>query len=164
MAPADVSLLVELDLDRLVGYAISLGADPRIAVNRAANEVAAAPERAAALDPAAFAALTRMEADGRLTATQAKAVLAEVIASGGDPQAIADAHGYAPADSGLVEAAVDTAIAEDEAAWARYVGGEDKVAGLFVGKVMKATGGKADGKAVTALLQSKRAAAAGLPH
>ncbi|HZQ59297.1 MAG TPA: Asp-tRNA(Asn)/Glu-tRNA(Gln) amidotransferase subunit GatB [Acidimicrobiales bacterium] len=164
MAPADVSLLVELDLDRLVGDAISVGADPRIAVNRAANEVAAAPERAAALDPTAFAALTRMEADGRLTATQAKAVLAEVIASGGDPQAIADAHGYAPADSGLVEAAVDTAIADDEAAWARYVGGEDKVAGLFVGKVMKATGGKADGKAVTALLQSKRAAATGQAH
>jgi Asp-tRNA(Asn)/Glu-tRNA(Gln) amidotransferase B subunit len=33
------------------------------------------------------------------------------------------------------------------------------VAGVFVGAVMKASKGKADGKAVTAILQSRRAAA-----
>jgi aspartyl-tRNA(Asn)/glutamyl-tRNA(Gln) amidotransferase subunit B len=159
MAPADVGLLVELDLDGLVTTAIELGADPRIAVNRAANEVAASIDAAASLDPAAFAKLARMEADGRLTATQAKAVLHELLADGGDPEAIADAHGFAPVDTGVVERAVDDAITADSAAWARYVAGEDKVAGLFVGKVMKATGGKADGKAVTALLQQKRASA-----
>jgi aspartyl-tRNA(Asn)/glutamyl-tRNA(Gln) amidotransferase subunit B len=159
MSPSDVGLLVELDLDGLVARAIELGADPRIAVNRAANEVAASLDAAASLDPAAFAQLCRMEAEGRLTATQAKAVLADLLATGGDPEAIADAHGFAPVDTSLVEAAVESAIAEDEGAWARYVAGEDKVAGLFVGKVMKATGGKADGKAVTALLQQKRALA-----
>jgi aspartyl-tRNA(Asn)/glutamyl-tRNA(Gln) amidotransferase subunit B len=158
-APSDVALLVELGLDRLVADAIELGADPRVAVNRAANELAASLEAAPALDPTAFATLTRMEADGRLTATQAKTVLAELLADGGDPQAIADAHGFAPVETSLIEAAVDAAIAEDGGAWSRYVGGEDKVAGMFVGKVMKATGGKADGRAVTALLQQRRAAA-----
>jgi aspartyl-tRNA(Asn)/glutamyl-tRNA(Gln) amidotransferase subunit B len=158
MAPGDVSLLVELDLDGLVATAIGLGADPRIAVNRAANEVAASLDAAASLDPVAFAKLCRMEAEGRLTATQAKAVLHELLADGGDPEAIADAHGFAPVDTGVIEQAVDGAIAEDGAAWARYVAGDDKVAGLFVGKVMKATGGKADGKAVTALLQQRRSA------
>jgi aspartyl-tRNA(Asn)/glutamyl-tRNA(Gln) amidotransferase subunit B len=164
MAPAEMGLLVELGLDQLVVDAVSLGADPRIAVNRAANEVVASLDRAPSLDPSAFTALTRMEADGRLTATQSKAVLAELLVSGGDPQAIADVRGFAPVDTGLVEAAVDAAIADDEGAWARYVGGEDKVAGLFVGKVMKSTGGKADGKAVTALLQQKRAAATAGTH
>ena len=159
MAPADVALLVELDLDALVTSAVALGADPRIAVNRAANEVAAALGSAPSLDPAAFATVCRMEAEGRLTATQAKAVLGELLVSGGDPVAIADARGFAPVDSGLVEAAVDDAIGADAAAWARYVAGEDKVAGMFVGKVMKATGGKADGGTVTAILQRKRSAA-----
>ncbi len=158
MAPAEVSLLVELDLDGLVATAIGLGADPRIAVNRAANELAASLGAAASLDPASFATVCRMEAEGRLTATQAKAVLTELLADGGDPEAIADAHGFKPVESGVVERAVDDAIAGDAGAWARYVAGEDKVAGLFVGKVMKATGGKADGKAVTALLQQRRAA------
>ena len=159
MAPADVALLVDLDLDGLVASAIDLGADPRIAVNRAANEVASAIEAAATLDPRAFATVAMMEGEGRLTATQAKVVLAELLTSGGDPEAIAEERGFAPVDTGLVESAVDGAIAADPGAWARYVGGEDKVAGMFVGQVMKATGGKADGKAVTALLQQKRAAA-----
>jgi aspartyl-tRNA(Asn)/glutamyl-tRNA(Gln) amidotransferase subunit B len=159
MAPADVALLVELDLDALVMSAVALGADPRIAVNRAANEVAAALESAPSLDPAAFATVCRMEAEGRLTATQAKAVLGELLASGGDPVAIADARGFAPVDAGLVEAAVEDAVGADPAAWSRYLAGEDKVAGMFVGKVMKATDGKADGKTVTAILQRKRSAA-----
>jgi aspartyl-tRNA(Asn)/glutamyl-tRNA(Gln) amidotransferase subunit B len=44
-------------------------------------------------------------------------------------------------------------------AWEKYVGGEDKAVGALVGSVMKATKGKADGKAVTALLEQRRAAA-----
>ena len=48
---------------------------------------------------------------------------------------------------------------------ARFVEGDEKargkLTGFFVGKVMKATKGQADGKAVTAILQSRRAAAAG---
>ena len=57
-------------------------------------------------------------------------------------------------DAGALETAVDAAIAADPAAWAKFVGGDDKVAGAFVGPVMKATRGKADGKAVTALLRA----------
>ena len=159
VTPSDVALLVELDLDPLVTRAIEMGADPRIAINRAANEVAAAIEAARALDPASFATVCRMEGDGQLTATQSKQVLAVLLESGGDPAAIAAERGFKPVETGVVESAVDEAIAADPAAWARYVGGEDKVAGMFVGKVMKATGGKADGKAVTAALQARRATA-----
>ena len=58
-----------------------------------------------------------------------------------------------------LEAAVDAAIAEQAGAWAKYCAGEDKAAGALVGAVMKATRGQADGKAVTALLQARRAGA-----
>ena len=53
---------------------------------------------------------------------------------------------------------VDEAIAAHPDAWERYRAGDDKVAGFFVGQVMKATKGQADGKAVTALLEQKAAA------
>jgi len=159
VTPSDVAVLVELDLDALVVAAIEAGGDPRTAINRAANEVASAGDAARGLDARAFAALCSMEGDGRLTATQSKQVLATLLAEGGDPEGIARARGFEPVAIGVVESALDEVIADDPGAWARYVGGEDRVAAMFVGKVMKATGGKADGKAVTAELRSRRAAA-----
>ncbi|MGD9705851.1 MAG: Asp-tRNA(Asn)/Glu-tRNA(Gln) amidotransferase subunit GatB, partial [Acidimicrobiia bacterium] len=114
-------------------------------------------ERVPAAD---LAALTRLEVDGKLTATQARLVLAELIASGGgDAAAIATAKGFEAMDSAALEGAVDEAIAADPDAWAKYCAGEEKAAGALVGRIMKATKGKADGKAVTASLQTRRAAA-----
>jgi len=152
-----VVTVVELDLDGLVLSAVESGADGRLALNRAANEVAAAAEAGRALDPARFAAVCHMETDGRLTATQAKAVLAEVLATGADPEEVAERRGFRPLSAADLAAAVDAAIAASPAEWERYVGGEEKLAGLFVGKVMRATGGQADGASVTALLQDRRA-------
>ncbi len=108
--------------------------------------------------PAAdLAALTTMEVGRKLTATQAKQVLAEMVAQGGgDPEAIAKAKGFEAMDDAALEALVDTAIAENAAAWEKYRAGEDKAAGALVGAVMKASKGQADGAAVTALLRSKR--------
>jgi aspartyl-tRNA(Asn)/glutamyl-tRNA(Gln) amidotransferase subunit B len=154
--PAEVALIVSVDLDELVLAAIAVGADPRIALNRAANELAANLDEARRLDPVLFAKVCQMEADGRLNPKQAKQVLIEVLGTGADPEAVADAKGWRPLDAGAVADAVDAAIAADPAAWARYCDGEDKVAGVFVGAVLKATGGKADGKAVTALLRARR--------
>jgi aspartyl-tRNA(Asn)/glutamyl-tRNA(Gln) amidotransferase subunit B len=108
--------------------------------------------------PAAdLAALTRMEVDGKVTATQAKTILAELVAgSGGDPVAIAAANGFEAVDTSALEGLVDQAIAADPDAWAKFCAGEGKAMGALVGAVMKLSHGKADGKAVTALLQSRR--------
>jgi aspartyl-tRNA(Asn)/glutamyl-tRNA(Gln) amidotransferase subunit B len=148
---AAVATVVQQGLDELVIAAVAAGADGRLALNRAANELA----HAAPVDPAAFAKVLRMEADGRLTATQAKAVLAELVASGGDPEDIAAARGFEALEGDVVAAAVDAAVAAHPGEWERFAGGEAKLAGFFVGKVMAATGGKADGKAVTALLRRR---------
>ena len=40
--------------------------------------------------------------------------------------------------------------------WKRYVDGDDKVSGVFVGAVMKATKGQADGAKVVAELRRLR--------
>jgi aspartyl-tRNA(Asn)/glutamyl-tRNA(Gln) amidotransferase subunit B len=110
--------------------------------------------------PAAdLARLTRLEVDGKLTATQAKQVLAEIVANdGGDAEAIAAAKGFEAMDTGELESMVDDAIAAQPEAWAKFCAGEGKAMGALVGAVMKASKGQADGKAVTALLQARRPA------
>lgn len=107
--------------------------------------------------PAAhLAQLTELEATGRLTATQAKQVLAEMVQGGGEPAAIAAARGFEALGDDRLEELVAEAIAAQPEAWAKYCAGEDKAAGALVGSVMKASAGKADGKAVTAILQRRR--------
>ncbi|MGA1141558.1 MAG: Asp-tRNA(Asn)/Glu-tRNA(Gln) amidotransferase subunit GatB, partial [Ilumatobacteraceae bacterium] len=87
---------------------------------------------------------------------QAKTLLTELVANGGgDVIAMAKAKGFEAMDSGALEAMVDQAIAADADAWAKFKGGEQKAMGALVGAVMKLSKGKADGKAVTALLQAK---------
>ncbi len=108
--------------------------------------------------PAAdLAKLTRLEIDGKLTATQAKQVLAETVANGGgDAEAIAAAKGFEAMDTGELESMVDAAIAAVPDAWAKFCAGDAKASGAIVGLVMKASKGQADGKAVTALLEARR--------
>ena len=156
MAPNNDAVLtvVEQDLDALVLAAVAAGADARRAVNRAANELSGSP-RAAKLDPVAFATVLRLEDDGKLTATQAKAVIGELLEHGGDPVAIAAAKGYEALDTSVLEGLVDELIAAHPAEFERLRNGDPKVGSFFVGAAMKRSGGKADGKAVTALLRSR---------
>ena len=108
--------------------------------------------------PAAdLAKLTKMEIDGELTATQAKQVLAEIVASGGgDAAAIAASKGFEAMDDSELQAMVDEAISSQADAWAKFCAGDGKAMGALVGTVMKASRGQADGKAVTAMLNERR--------
>lgn len=104
-----------------------------------------------------LAALTVLERDGKLTATQAKTVLGDLLeAGGGDPAAIAASKGFEALDTGIIEGFVDEGIAAQPDAWAKYCAGEEKAMGAIVGIIMKLSKGKADGKVVTAILQQRR--------
>jgi aspartyl-tRNA(Asn)/glutamyl-tRNA(Gln) amidotransferase subunit B len=104
-----------------------------------------------------LALLTTLEVEGKLTSTQAKTVLAEIVANGGgDAAAIAAAKGFEAMDDGALEAMVDQAIAANTEAWSKFCAGEGKAMGALVGAVMKLSQGKADGKQVTALLNAKK--------
>ncbi|MGH9081753.1 MAG: Asp-tRNA(Asn)/Glu-tRNA(Gln) amidotransferase subunit GatB [Acidimicrobiales bacterium] len=152
-----VQSVVDQGLDDLVVAAVRIGALPGLALARAANELAADLERGRRLDAGAFAALCAMEAGGELTATQAKAVLAELLAEGGgDPAVIAKARGFEAMSERSLAGVVGQAVEAHPDEWARYAAGEDKLAGFFTGQVMKTTGGKADGKAVAAELRRRR--------
>jgi aspartyl-tRNA(Asn)/glutamyl-tRNA(Gln) amidotransferase subunit B len=148
------ALVVERGLDELVLDAVAAGADAGRALNHAEHDLAGGP---GALTPQGLAGLTGLERDGKLTPTQAKAVLAELVESGGDPAAIAAAKGFEAMPEDELDALVDEAIAAQPDAWERYRAGNTKVAGALVGAVMKATKGRADARAVTALLERKAA-------
>ena len=158
-APADgeaVMVVVERGQDDYVLAVGEAGAD----VARALVHVkeAYAEQGSSPTVPAAdLARMITMETGGKLTSTQAKTVLAQLVADGGgDAEAIAKANGFEAMDTGALEAIVDEVIAAQADAWAKYCAGEEKAMGALVGAIMKASKGKADGKAVTALLQSKR--------
>jgi aspartyl-tRNA(Asn)/glutamyl-tRNA(Gln) amidotransferase subunit B len=108
--------------------------------------------------PAAdLAKLTSLEIDGALTATQAKQVLAEIVAgNGGDAAAIAASKGFEAMDDSELQSMIDDAISAQADAWAKFCAGDGKAMGALVGAVMKASRGQADGKAVTAILTERR--------
>jgi aspartyl-tRNA(Asn)/glutamyl-tRNA(Gln) amidotransferase subunit B len=145
-------VIVERDLDGLVLEAGDAGGVPARLLVHAENNLADGPGR---LEAAAFATLTTMEAGGALTATQAKAVLLELVTHGGDPAAVAAAKGFEAMDDAAIAAIVDELIAANPEPFQRFKEGDGKVTGFFVGQVMKATQGKADGKVVTRLLQER---------
>ncbi|HKY13741.1 MAG TPA: Asp-tRNA(Asn)/Glu-tRNA(Gln) amidotransferase subunit GatB [Microthrixaceae bacterium] len=148
------ALVVERGLDELVLAAAGSGGDAGRLLTHAEHNLS--DERAVSLDPTHFAELTTLEVGGSLTATQAKQVLVQMVGSGRSPSEIAAERGFESMDSTELESILDGLIAAHPDDWAKYTAGEDKVAGFFVGQVMKATGGKADGKAVTALLRQRR--------
>ena len=158
-APADgeaVMVVVERGQDDYVLAVGEAGADTARALVHV-KEAYAEQGPVPTVPASDLARLVSMESAGALTATQAKTVLADIVAAGGgDAAAIAAAKGFEAMDSSELEAMVDRAIADNADAWAKYCGGEDKAMGALVGAIMKVSKGKADGKAVTALLQSKR--------
>ena len=149
-------VVVERGQDDYVREVISAGGDARravIYVQQAFAEQGASP-KVSAKD---LAALTVLERDSKVTSTQAKTLLTDLIeAGGGDVAAMATKRGFEALDTSAVEAMVDAAIAAEAGAWQKYCNGEEKALGALVGAIMKSSKGKADGKVITALLQAKR--------
>jgi aspartyl-tRNA(Asn)/glutamyl-tRNA(Gln) amidotransferase subunit B len=151
-----IATVVEHGLDVLMAAAVHGGVGAPLALARTANETSAQPELARALDPARYTALLRMEQAGTLSATQAKVVLGDLLENGGDPAALARNRGYEALGDDSLNEVMDELIAAHTDEWERYLGGDDKLAGFFTGLAMKATQGKANGKAVAAELRRRR--------
>ena len=150
----DAAAIVSRGMSQLVLSAIEAGAEPRRAVTHVVQNLVI--DGAEQLDPTHFVELIRLEQSGDLTATQAKQVLGEMVATGLTPSEIAQNLGFESMEAGELETLVDAAIAENSEAWEKFCQGEEKVQGVFVGAVMKASKGQADGKAVTAILNQRR--------
>ena len=94
-------------------------------------------------------------AKGHISGKIAKDLFEIVWTEGGDPAQIVEARGMKQVtDLGAIEAAVDAIIAAnpDQVEKAKA---NPKLAGWFVGQVLKATGGKANPAAVNELVAQK---------
>ena len=153
----DAALLVERGQDGLVRAAIAAGADPALTATRVANDLAL--EDWSKVTPDGLATMVAMETSGRVTATQAKQVLAEMAESGDAPEAIAECRGFHAMASDDLAAVLEGVIADNPDAWARYCAGDEaerkKLTGFLTGQVMRATKGQADGATVNRLLQDR---------
>ncbi|MEZ5139563.1 MAG: Asp-tRNA(Asn)/Glu-tRNA(Gln) amidotransferase subunit GatB, partial [Acidimicrobiales bacterium] len=153
-----VVVAVERGQDDQALAAISAGGDPaRVLVHVVQN---LAVDGGADLPAERLAEVVRMEVGGELTATQAKQVLAELVADPGRTAAeVAAAKGFEAMDTGALEAIVDDVIAANPDEWASFCTGDDKarkkLSGFFTGQIMKASKGQADGKLVAQLLAQK---------
>ena len=124
-------------------------------VARLANESGLAP-RDWKLTPEKLAALLGLLDAGTVSGPGAKQVLEEVFRTGAEPAEVVKARGLVQVtDESAIEAAVDQALASSPAEAERYRAGDRKLLGFFVGRVMKATRGAADPRAVSALLRKK---------
>jgi aspartyl-tRNA(Asn)/glutamyl-tRNA(Gln) amidotransferase subunit B len=152
-----IATVVEHGLDPLVTAAAGAGIDPALALARTSNEASADPDGARRLDVGAFCGLLRMEQDGKLSATQAKTVLADMLENGGDPAEIARRRGFEALEADSLATVVAEVVAAHPDEWERYRAGDDKLVGFFTGAVMRATSNRANGKAVAAELRRLRA-------
>ena len=137
--------------------------DPKLAANWVINELAG---RLKELDldihnspvpAAALGGLLDLIEDNTISGRIAKDVLDDMFATGKDADALVEEKGLKQiTDTGEIEAILDQIIADnpDQVAQAKET---PKVAGWFVGQVMKASGGKANPQVVNELLAKKLA-------
>ncbi len=151
-----VSVVIDLGFDDYVLAALDAGVEGPLALARAANELAAGVEHIEHLTTESYVATLLMEQRGELSATQAKSVLQELLAAGGDPRDVAAQKGFEQLSSDSLATTVDELIGQYPDEWSRFRDGDEKLAQFFIGQVMKVTKGQANGKAVIAQLESRR--------
>jgi aspartyl-tRNA(Asn)/glutamyl-tRNA(Gln) amidotransferase subunit B len=107
--------------------------------------------------PEALAHLVKRIDDGTVSGKSAKDVFQRLAAGEhADPDAIIAAHGLAlEKDDGKLASLVDDAIAAHPSEVEKYRAGKTQILGFFVGKVLKASGGKADPAVVSQLVKAR---------
>ncbi|MEA2509314.1 MAG: aspartyl-tRNA(Asn)/glutamyl-tRNA(Gln) amidotransferase subunit [Actinomycetota bacterium] len=108
------------------------------------------------ITPPALADLVRLVDSGAISGKQAKLVLAEMFATGGDPVEISEARGLRQeSDAGAIAAIVDEVIAGNAEAAAKVRAGQTGTIGFLVGQVMKKTKGQANPALASELLRER---------
>jgi aspartyl-tRNA(Asn)/glutamyl-tRNA(Gln) amidotransferase subunit B len=141
--------------------ALARGVDAKLAANWLNNEVLGRLNRdgKSIVDcPVPASAVNRivaMVSAQTISGKTAKDLLDIVWSEGGDPEAIVEARGLRQVtDTSAIEAAVDAVIAANPDKVAE-VKAKPKLAGWFVGQVMKQTGGKANAGVVNTILKTR---------
>jgi aspartyl-tRNA(Asn)/glutamyl-tRNA(Gln) amidotransferase subunit B len=162
LSDLDLQALVNAGAVGLVEQTVTAGATPEAArkwwlgeLSRRANETGVELSELA-IRPADVAGLQRLVEQGTLSDKLARTVLDGVLAGEGTPEQVVAARGLAVvSDTGELAAAVDQAIAAHPDVADKVREGKVAAAGVLVGAVMRATGGRADARAVRELVLAR---------
>jgi aspartyl-tRNA(Asn)/glutamyl-tRNA(Gln) amidotransferase subunit B len=141
--------------------AVANGRDGKLAANWVINELFGRLKKDdrditdSPVSPEQLGGIIELITKGDISGKIAKDLFEIVYTEGGDPTEIVEARGMKQVtDTGAIEAAVDQIIA-DNPAQVEKAKANPKLVGWFVGQVMKATGGKANPKAVNEIVSAK---------
>ncbi|WEF23600.1 Asp-tRNA(Asn)/Glu-tRNA(Gln) amidotransferase subunit GatB [Paracoccus sp. S3-43] len=147
--------------EAVVGGGESGGRDGKMAANWVINELFGRLNKegltveTSPVSPAQLGGVIDLIASGAISGKIAKDLFEIVWTEGGDPAEIVDSRGMKQVtDLGAIEKAVDDIIAANPAQ-VEKARANPKLAGWFVGQVLKATGGKANPAAVNDLVARK---------
>ena len=141
---------------------VAAGRDGKTAANWVINELFGRLKRDDDTDitdspvsPAQLGGIIDLIGKGDISGKIAKDLFEIIYTTGGDPAEVVEARGMKQVtDTGAIETAVDEVIAANPAQ-VEKAKQNPKLAGWFVGQVMKATGGKANPKAVNEIVAAK---------
>ncbi len=158
----DASVLTaDLDAAHYFEAVVAEAGDGKLAANWVINELFGRLKKEdhaiadSPVSPAQLGGIIRLIKAGDISGKIAKDLFEIVYTEGGDPARIVEARGLKQVtDTGAIEAAVDEIIAANPAQ-VEKAKANPKLAGWFVGQVMKATGGKANPAVVNQLVSAK---------
>ena len=140
---------------------VAEGRDGKMAANWVINDLLGALNKAgrdiedSPLSPDQLGGIIELIKEGVISGKIAKDLFEIVWNEGGDPKVLVEERGLKQVtDTGAIEAAVDEVIAANPAQ-VEKAKANPKLAGWFVGQVMKVTGGKANPKAVNEIVSAK---------
>lgn len=140
---------------------VAEGRDGKLAANWVINELFGRLKKEdhditdSPVSPAQLGGIITLISKGDISGKIAKDLFEIVYTEGGEPADIVEKRGMKQVtDTGAIEAAVDEVIAANPAQ-VEKAKQNPKLVGFFVGQVMKATGGKANPKAVNEIVSAK---------
>jgi len=161
MTEYDASVLTA-DVENAVYFEqVAQGRDGKLAANWVINELFGRLKKDdlgiadSPVSPGQLGGVIELISSGAISGKIAKDLFEIVYVEGGEPADIVEQRGMKQVtDTGAIEAAVDAIIAENPAQ-VEKAKQNPKLAGWFVGQVMKATGGKANPAAVNEIVAAR---------
>ena len=157
----DASVLTADTSDAAFFEAVARGRDGKMAANWVINDLFGRLKKeghelsGSPVSPAQLGGIIDLIQSGDISGKIAKDLFEIVYTEGGEPAALVEERGMRQVtDTGAIEKAVDEVIAANPAQVDKAKA-NPKLAGWFVGQVMKATGGKANPAAVNALVNER---------
>ncbi|REJ54672.1 MAG: Asp-tRNA(Asn)/Glu-tRNA(Gln) amidotransferase subunit GatB [Microcystis aeruginosa DA14] len=163
LSPYDARVLTD---DRTVAKyfetAVIAGANAKLVANWISQDIAAYLNNnklmitEIALQASDLAELVKLIETGTISGKIAKEILPELLTEGGSPKALVEKKGLIQiSDSSAIEKLIEEIIASHPSELEKFRSGKTNLKGFFVGQVMKKSGGKADPKLTSQILDQK---------